>query len=427
MKNFDGLSVLFSGPLSLIGQVQRMPNYLKPLDFYVYSIAYRLEPEWSLPIANPLSISGADFTEKGAKVRCIGEAIERFCWYYASNWKKLEYRSYREFKKWSINPYEFASFSCTQYKKRGFPFQPFRDDLRIYWIEGEDITTGEKIFVPAQLCLGKTKDHFRIWFSTTTGVSAERDYYKCLYKSLCEVIERDAFMITWLNKISPPDIKVNWDLVVSGLSEKLKVSNYRLKVFLLPTDINLKVVLAINVNREYQPPFLSVGASCSVCLLEAVKKAILESFHCLNFLFDAKINGIEIKDLEKIRGFDEHALLYSSPEVGKRASFLYRSNYKARIEVNRTFRKELDHKKECQEIVANLKKLGYRVIVLDLTPVEIRETGFYVLKVLIPGFIDLGLRNFYYLEGKRIYTLPQKLGLESKKEDNLNTLPHPFP
>lgn len=429
-KLFEGMQFL-TGRVPFLGQIQQMPNYLRPLDLFVYIMRYKLNFRKKVTNANPLSITGAGFSEREAKEKCLGEAIERFCWAHAHLWKNLIFGNYKKFQKKAISPDKFALFSNSQYKKHNFPFQRFKDDLNIYWLEGINLVTKKEVLVPAQLCLPTTRDRNRISFSTTTGLSAHRDYYKCLYNCLCEVVERDAVMITWLNKFNLVPLKINGDLVLSGLSKKLNVSDYKLMVYLLPTDVDLNVVLSINVNRRNKSPFLAMGASCSFSFLHALRKAVLEGFHCLNFLFYAKKEGKIIKDWRQIKGFDEHALLYSNPIMREKISFLIAGEKKEQNKIAGKSvlknRQVLNFKQMCQVIINNLSKKGYQPIVVDLTPEEIKLLGFHVLKVLIPGFIDLGLYNFYFLGSERIYKISSKYGFGIKKEEELNTFPHPFP
>ena len=428
-KLFEDMQFL-TGRMPFLGRLKKMTNYLRPLDLFVYNMEYKLNSRMKVINANPLSISGAGFSEKEAMEKCIGEAIERFCWAHAHLWKDQIYGNYKEFQKKAISPDKFALFSDNQYKRHDSPFQRFEENLNIYWMEGINLVTKEKVLVPAQLCLNTTKDKNRIGFSTTTGVSAHRDYYKCLYNCLCEVIERDAFMITWLNKFSLVPLKVNWNIIISGLLEKLNVSDYRLMVYLLPTDMDLNVVLSLNVNRRNKSPFLAVGASCNFSFLHALRKAVLEGFHCLNFLFYAKKEGKIIKDWRQIRSFDEHALLYSSPIMRDKISFLITEKKKQKKIVDKSLfknRQILNFKHMAQSIINNLNKKGYQPIVIDLTPEEIRFLGFHVLKVLIPGFVDLGWRNLYFLGSERIYRIPSEYGFSAKREEELNTFPHPFP
>jgi len=70
------------------------------------------------------------------------------------------------------------------------------------------------------------------------------------------------------------------------------------------------------------------------------------------------------------------------------------------------------------------------VIVVDLTQPDVAELGFTVVKVLVPGLIDINAdHNYPLLGGHRLYALPRLLGYTDRDvtEAELNRIPHPFP
>jgi ribosomal protein S12 methylthiotransferase accessory factor len=68
--------------------------------------------------------------------------------------------------------------------------------------------------------------------------------------------------------------------------------------------------------------------------------------------------------------------------------------------------------------------------VVELTSPEMRELGFRVVKVLVPGLqpIDFGTQ-WPHLGGRRLYEAPARAGyLQSRTQPrDLNVFPHPFP
>ncbi|MDR3143165.1 MAG: hypothetical protein LBU37_15780 [Tannerellaceae bacterium] len=71
---------------------------------------------------------------------------------------------------------------------------------------------------------------------------------------------------------------------------------------------------------------------------------------------------------------------------------------------------------------------GYNVLVKDLTTPDVNEAGLYCLRIIVPQLLQLGgAYPFYFLGGKRMYSVPKQLGYELNNFENLNIYPHPFP
>ncbi len=407
-------------------------NFLKPIAFHVYTPLYSLRSDAFEGNTNLLSISGAGMSPDEAKAKCLGEAIERYCWYYAAGWMEQINTVFNKIRKRAIAPSTYGLFSNSQYAKKGFPFMPFGGDTELNWVKGVRLGDQKQLYVPAQLCFPGVKDRYKLSYYTTTGLAYSYNYFKAVFTSMCEVIERDAFMLMWTNKIKPRLMEIEWQ---EGCAEQrtleyLNTSKYKCLIFSLYTDINIPVFITVMVNKERTSPYLSFGAACDLDIARAVRKSILESLHNLNFLIWANQNNKRIKwegNKTNLKYFDDHALLYSDWHMKKEVSFIFSGPHsKEKITLSDATR-YFDYEEGVQTLIILLAKEGYQTILLDLTPEEIRNMGCYVIKTLIPGFMDLGFNRYYWLGTKRIYEVPHKLGFKKRNEPELNTFPHPFP
>lgn len=78
--------------------------------------------------------------------------------------------------------------------------------------------------------------------------------------------------------------------------------------------------------------------------------------------------------------------------------------------------------------IQNFRNKGYNVVLCNLTTPDIREAGFFSVKIMSPQLIPLhGNYNYGFFGGKRLYEVPEKLGYKVKDFDELNKFPHPFP
>jgi ribosomal protein S12 methylthiotransferase accessory factor len=185
-------------------------NFIKPIEFYIYSPVHFIKPYTIKGNSNLLSISGSGLSKKEAKEKCLGEALERYCWYYADYWLEQFYSSFDNLKDKAIPPKDFTLFANTQYAKKGFPFIPFSNSTHLDWVKGVRVKDQEPIYVPSQLCFPIKDGKIRMSYYTTTGLACSDNYDRTIYTAICEVIERDAFMLMWLNKLKPHLIEIDW-------------------------------------------------------------------------------------------------------------------------------------------------------------------------------------------------------------------------
>lgn len=89
------------------------------------------------------------------------------------------------------------------------PHSPSRASQRVRWIPGTRVTTRRSAWVPMQLVAVPyvVTDAEEIWRAPiTTGAAAARCMEDAIYRGLCEVIERDTFMISWLRQLPPKGV-----------------------------------------------------------------------------------------------------------------------------------------------------------------------------------------------------------------------------
>jgi ribosomal protein S12 methylthiotransferase accessory factor len=75
-----------------------------------------------------------------------------------------------------------------------------------------------------------------------------------------------------------------------------------------------------------------------------------------------------------------------------------------------------------------LTALDLEVLVVDLTSSDVASAGFHVVRVVIPGTVDMNTdERFARLGGGRLYNLPVKLGLAERPRAEADLNRHPVP
>lgn len=432
-KIINLLPTLVNERTGLIRKLEPVKTSFLPLKLYLYSAVLSIHPQNKPFDLNPLSISGAGKNEQEAIAKCLAEAIERYCGYFSPYWKELIYASYQEIEDEAIEPERFALFSESQYKTPEFYFKPFTRKTKIHWVRGRELSSGKNCWLPAQLCFLSQFlfPETRIGYASSNGLASGLGYEDAVERAISEVIERDAFMITWLNQLKFPLLKIEFqnNCWLNRTFTTLHSTHYRPYTFILNNASGIPVSLSIILNIKRASPLVSFGASADLDMNKAIEKSIIESLQCLNYLFRCKEVNKKVgfkNGKPLIRNFSEHALLYSQPNRYNQVSFLFENGPGRKKHVfyppeNGPAGDKLN------KMVELLKQRGYEIIIVDLTPEEFRKLGLWVVKAIIPEFINLSLGNWIYKGGGRIYEVPEKIGFKRKTEAQLYTELHPFP
>ncbi|HCJ66334.1 MAG TPA: hypothetical protein DHV62_03170, partial [Elusimicrobia bacterium] len=265
------------------------------------------------------------------------------------------------------------------------------------------------------------------FLSSSSGMAAHTVFDEAVKRGALEIIERDAILIHWFNKIKPKRIILGHTLdYTETLSTNLEKLGYELILADLTLD-TMPVVIAMAVKKDGEFPFFA-GAASYERKIDAIKKAEEE----LEFTVSQRMkhrNKLrqKIKDtsLKEIREPTDHEALYLKPEMFKHLKFLFEGP------VHRVSENELYDKTDLYSV---LGAGGFKLYHLDMTAREVRqlELGIKVVRAIIPGFVPI---TFGYgqepLGMRRIYETPVKIGLRNKKitetEIINNYLPHFFP
>jgi thiazole/oxazole-forming peptide maturase SagD family component len=364
---------------------------------------------------------GAAPTQSVAETIAIVEAVERYCGVSPPmvHWTG----STEEATEPLVAPSELTLFSERQYAESGFAFKPVDKNTAIDWTWGFDVVAGCPVLVPT-FCVwyGYTNAYVR---ESSSGVAAHSSRDQALVNATLELIERDAFMIHWLNRLSPPAIGMR-DLpegdaaIVRGVEDR----GYVVHCLDITTDLDIPVTLALAVRQDGKRPALLVGAGASMDCNTALSKALGELGaaalgHSAHWVLPAELN------IGEVFGLSDGARAYEHPGWLRHAEFLWKRALDAEDESQRWPRKEPPVP---TDLVAHLAERGYRVIGIDITTKDVASSPLKVVRSLVPGLQPLWLSGSPRLGGRRIYDAPNRMGHRSALcEGDLYLVPHCFP
>ena len=95
--------------------------------------------------------------------------------------------------------------------RAGSPSGRSRREHRVPWVAGYSLPEGRPAWLPAELVfLGDSvpAGKERIGYATSSGMACAEQADDAFVRGLCEVLERDAFMVVWANRLSLP--RLDW-------------------------------------------------------------------------------------------------------------------------------------------------------------------------------------------------------------------------
>lgn len=379
-------------------------------------------------------IGGAGLTRSEAAAAAVGEALERYSASFVPH-HRLVLATARELGDAAVAPERFALFSARQHTGAGFPFVPFTAETRVPWIEGWSLPDGRPAWLPAELVFladSVPAGGGRIGHATSSGMACAPRSEEALARGLCEVLERDAFMIVWANRLSLPRLDWTADQRISALDRTLFAPvGLHYRAIDLSGLHRLPSVLGVVRAPTGCAGALGVGAGTAATVERAWWKALAEAFAARAAA--AKLALLD--DREPVPGgrdvmsFEDHIRYYADGARAAGAAFLDASS----DSIPAATVPQLTGETPAQQVVELCDRVaaaGSSAYAVDVTSPDVRELGLTVVKVLAPELCPLDVvHTARFLGGRRLYETAWELGLRSRplRERDVNPEPHPFP
>jgi ribosomal protein S12 methylthiotransferase accessory factor len=377
--------------------------------------------------------TGKGMSEAGAREGAIVEALERYCGSQRrSDLERVGSRSSLDAA--SIAPEELVLYSDRQYGSAGFAHRRPVADEQLTWVCGRLVGSGQPVFAPASLVYLTTEGSIAnelFTLPTSNGLGGGRTLPSAVLAGLYELIERDAFVITWLNRLPAPRIAFPSD---AGAASEIRHHYRRVGIethaFALPSDLDIPVVLAVAVDRGGRRPHATIGLGCNLDPTVALDRAMMEVVQ----LRTALVHRHRTAEPPLLRRYEDvstpldHADLFADPDNRHELAFLL--DGVAEIPLARILdcsgddaSADLDY---CRQ---RLEAAGCTVAFVDLTQPDLEAFGVRIVRAIATGLqpIHFGF-GCERLGGGRVYTVPPIVGHAEcdRSEDGLNRCPHPL-
>lgn len=408
----------------LLLQIQRERQYYDEPKFWYFSASVNANFLRGDSVDFSSSASGCSFFSKDvALLKCLAESIERYCNYYYSD--KFGTSAYfRDVIDKTIPLMDFARYSTAQLKNKSYSRFRFSPGSKLHWTQVIHLLSDKRLLVPSNfiyLSYPYSQNEPLIYPPISTGVAGGSSLSGALLRGVYETLERDAFMISYLNKLPSPKIKLE-KVADSRIKFFVKIARqYKLEIICLDitTDIKIPIVATIIIDQTGIGKPVSIGLKCDLDPISAIIGSITEAFHTRGWIRHAHEQKEATSNKNRQSLIQRGLFWYDTGKISKLNFWLQNNNYSNIHSINNP----LSTGQELKSIVQELSSRGCDVYWKDLT-LKVFQPYYRVVKVIIPQLQPLTFDEKHpLLGGKRLHEVPKLLGYKTR---SFNAYPHPF-
>lgn len=376
--------------------------------------------------------SGASlFSDEIAFLKCLAEGIERHsCTVYKQS--ELIHGLYNELRQKAIDPRMVNGLSSAQRKE--FPFFNFSGSTPFSWTWAHSLTDSKRKLIPAQLVYYNyklRKGEKYIYPPISTGAAGGSCTASAIVRGILEVIERDSYTVTYLNKLPMPQVELKSikDSRIEFIRDVLRRYRLRLAIIDITTDLDIPCFASVLTDDTGIGAGTLVGLKASTDPVEAIIGAFEEAARARSWIrieyedrYETNYKNLDPRDISTP---EQRGVFWYPRSKRRNLNFWLNSKPKPLAHKKTNFPQEHGH--ILKELLAILRKKGHEVYYVDITLKSVAMTGYKVVKVVIPSLHPHSLiEKFTPLGGERLREAPELMGYKVKNDREFNSFPNPF-
>lgn len=366
---------------------------------------------------------------------------------------RASYHQLRQDGQQALDPTTLGLHTPEQYEQRQHSHScrrlvPYHHDLAYHWVWGYSFQRQSPVLIPehcAYYGVPTNDENPAFVFDISNGCALGNCLEEAIFHGVLEVIERDAFLLTWYARLQVPrlDLQSLTDPTARLLLEHLKYhSGYTIHAFNLTLDHAVSCLCLLGVDEQGREgkPKAFVAAGSHPHPEQALVKALREFAMFLAFPRQldqqSRTQALAmLADASLVQHMEQHPVVYYLPEAFERLHFLYHTPRRQTFqEAFHDFYQEapeyMDLRDDLEALIGYYVKRGTDVIVVDQTAPEHLACGLRCVKVIMPGMLPMtfGQHNRRITGFERLHQLPYTLGYQDHplKMAEVNPYPHPF-
>lgn len=406
------------------------------------NVPWVTQSQWRMFIKNELdelsSLSfGVSQSRQVALSKALGEGFER----YFTLWNKslvlrphktLTLKEMRESNKDFCFPPAYHKYTAKQAEKNGSLYQ--HGELPLAWVKAVNAHTQTTAYLPKQLISRQCQKILApvegmLQEVTTSGGAGWFTTEGAVLRGLFELIQRDAFLVTWLKKGTLPavDMTTISSPEVQDLLEQLTVGNTKITILKGDAVALVPTAIVILFDDAYKFEQVSVTAHAAATFAEALLGALEEASA---FFYEKGARSLPADYqpfVSKGIGRDERINLYSGTKNSMSVHRLHSGEYISFAEASSADLIKGDEKEVLSDLLVKLRALGegYTPYYFEYKHPLLQKTGYHVVKCFVPKLFPL------YLQEHLAPILSERLDTADKSHVEILKIleinPHPFP
>ncbi|MGW8485718.1 TOMM precursor leader peptide-binding protein [Streptomyces sp. NPDC055886] len=397
-----------------------------------------------------VSWSGHSLSYAQSEALAFLEGLERYAGQHPRGRRGSESASlseHNERRTPALDPRAGLQHTQAFYERRAPGFVPFTPDLSFPWVRGHSLRDDRPVLVPEQLAFyGPRGSEVRFTTSSSSGCATGSCLEEAALYGLLELIERDAFLLTWYGAQPVPRI----DPESCGLPEtaalidRMRGFGYDIHLFDMRIDLPVPAVLCVAKRQEPGPGNVVFSAGAALDPADAVASAVGEVSSLVEGFAErvtkAGADLLAMADAyDRVRTLHDHLMLYGLPEMADRVAFLFDPAGRRPRPLDEVFA-DWDRVRPAEhDLLAQLRFCADAVgeaapgdvVVIDQTSAEQVGLGLRTVAVIAQGLIpiDFGWDQQRALHSERLRSAAYGAGLRAEPlgEQDIHRHPHPFP
>lgn len=379
-------------------------------------------------------LAGYGLYQEEAMIRLLGEGIERYGLMVAGSLfeDRMFRASYADLKHdANVVPWEYINiYSPADYQRLSAKtnIRPINQDDTISWLWCPSLfNPHQQICVPAQLLFtGLRMDRlgsetlFAPGFSK--GAAAHVTVEKALKGAILESIEADAFMIRWYAAVKARRLLMDDLTLLPIMSKMMSELDYEVVAldYTLPDIPGYTIGIGL-INRRQERPVVLFGCCSSLDPAIGAYRALVEAL-AIHYLArngpvivpEHYLNSARTRDYNNL---DSNVAYWAGTEDADKKRAFIRQMVAGEVALSGLASHAHSDAQDLSYLINGLRKVSQHAVWLDVTPPEIADQGWKVIRTLFPELVQMSLPAYPYSNHPR---LAAHGGVR-------NELPHPSP
>jgi ribosomal protein S12 methylthiotransferase accessory factor len=359
-----------------------------------------------------------------ARLVAISEAMERYSALVFGH-RQLVSASAQELGQDALDLETVPRCSARELRRPGCPLVPADGAADIRWVAATDLTTGRDIFLPAVMvdlgCRRRASERF--WLPISTGCATHVTVEAALVNAICELIERDAIALTWLQKLPLPLLDEKFHgIPVREMTQWCADRGIDTYLFDATTDIGVPTVYCVQLADAEYPAAQVVGCATDLDATAAAERALLEAMGMRGHLH---------AEPAVPRRYSEYTAASDGATAmarrSRRSAFAFLFENLANRAVSGPGQVCLaSHAERLAYLVRRLAEKGMTAYAVEISSRELTSIDHSAVRVVIPDLQPMSLRPLAQYRGHpRLYRAPAQMGMRVLAESQLNPWPQP--